>query len=198
MSSAGWKDLSSIKKAFALFRVTKSNPRELIVVNRTWFSVLLTIGELGAIAWWYYIVFGLTAIPTDLGAFVKLIQWKVSNDPFQWLFVLAPLLIIPHTYFGLKNIVRGTTFTFDGHQGLLFKNGNLLVPLAEIQEVQLRPIFMGGSRHGNYPYRLTVVPANGKKIKIIHMGWEGNIAELANDIAKMANVEVKKSGFTLF
>jgi len=30
------------------------------------------------------------------------------------------------------------------------------------------------------------------------MGWEGNIAELADGIAKVANVEVKKLGFTFF
>ena len=198
MSSRGWKDLSSIKKAFTLFRVTKPNPRELTGVNRTWFSVFLTISELGGIVWWYYLLLGLTEIPTDPEVLVKRIQWQVTKNPFDWLFILFPLLIIPHIYFGLKNTIKGETFTFDSLQGLLLKNGYPLVPFVDIQEVQIRPIFIGGSRHRNYPYRLTVVSANGKKIKIIHMGWEGNIAELANDIAEMAKVEVKKSGFALF
>lgn len=197
MSSTSWKDLSFLKKAFAFFRVSAPNSSELIVVNRTWFSVILTLAQLGVFVWWYYIVLDLTEIPSDLKTLFTRIQGKVSNHPLEWFFVLAPLLMIPQIYFGLKNILLGETFTFDGQQGLLFKNGYPLVPLADIQEVQMRPI-MGGGQHGNYPYRLTVVSANGKKFKIIHMGSEGNIAKLADDIAKVANVEVKKLGFTFF
>ena len=196
MNANGWNWLRFLKQCLRLTRMTKPSPSVLIVATRTWFRVFLTVSEGAFLVVWYPLVFGMAATPSSLESWIYQIESKLTKQPFLWLFLLAPLLVIPDFLAGIRILFTGETFTFDGSLDVLRRNEQPMARLSEIQGIQTRRILVSGGQGGNL-YRLTVTLVNGKKLTIVPTDGEEEVTEVANEIARLTNVEVTKRWFTL-
>lgn len=115
-----------------------------------------------------------------------------SMRPFQlfrWIFLLAPLLIVPKIWEFIKVAAIGDVLTFDRTTDRVLRNGTILSPLSQIDYVQIRTF---PDPEGSHYHRVSVLLKDGTKIEIHQSSDQELISSLAENIADYAGVQVVK------
>ena len=135
--------------------------------------------------YWYYSLLDLGKIPDGAHPFDHLLD-RLSAEPFLWLFVLGPLLIVPNIFKSIRIAVMGEEFTFNGMTRTVLKNQKRLVEFDEIAYLQIRTI--RGAEDAEHI--LTAVLQTGKKIEIDTSWNASDIIALADDVADILGVKL--------
>jgi hypothetical protein len=134
---------------------------------------------------WYYTLLDLGKIPDGVHRFDHVLD-RLSAEPFLWLFVLGPLLIVPYIFKSLRIAVMGEEVAFNGITRTVLKNRKRLAGFNEIAHLQIRTIRGGKSEE----HRLTAVLQTGDKIEIYTTYTAHEIIALADDAADILGVRV--------
>jgi hypothetical protein len=136
-------------------------------------------------ACWYCALLDLEKIPDGVHPYDHLLD-RLSAEPFLWLFVLAPLILVGDIFESLWIAVMGEEFTFNGMTRTVLKNQKRLVGFDEIDYLQIRTI--RGAEDAEHI--LTAVLQTGKKIEIDTSWNASDIIALADDVADILGVKV--------
>lgn len=110
----------------------------------------------------------------------------LSNNWMIWIFLAAPLLTVPTIVRLVRTCLMGRVSEFDGMARTVRRNGK---DVDNIQKVQLRTIRDSESAA---EYRLSLVLDDGSKVALAHTTDEEKVAQAADDIADLLDVEVVK------
>lgn len=165
-------------------RVSRPSSQILVVTKRRLPRIGWLAFYISFFAFWYYSLLSLGEIPNGVHPFDH-VRARLSEQPFLWLFVLAPILAIPQMFKALKIVVVGEEFTFNGMTRTVLKNQKRLAGFNEIAHLQVRTIQGKSTEH-----RLTAVLHTGDKIEIHNSSNASDIIALADDIADMLGVSV--------
>lgn len=134
---------------------------------------------------WHYSLLDLGKIPDSVHPFDHLLD-RLSAEPFLWLFVLGPLLLVGDICERLWTAVVGEEFTFNGITRTVLKNQKRLAGFDEIACLQIRTIRGAEDKE----HILTAVLQTGNTIEIDTSSNASGIIALADDVADILGVRV--------
>lgn len=158
----------------------KPRPDMLVVRHSVASAGLYLVFHLAFIALWYWLL---------LERADDLLRGALSENLMIWIFLAAPLLSVPTIVQLVRTCVKGRVYEFDGMGRTVTRNGKDVTRFYKIKKVQLRTIYDPESAD---EYRLSLVLDDGSKVALAHTTDEEKVAQAADDIADLLNVEVVK------
>ena len=161
------------------FRIEKTGGKLLITKSRVTHLLSLVFMVAFFAMWYRFLLFG-NAGPEPLP-----LAKRLADQPFLWLFILTPLLLLPQLWSFTRIVAAGEVFAFDRSTDRLLRNQAILCPMSMIDFVQVR-VFSGEHTE----YRVSIVCRDGAKHRIAQGGSRDELFDLAEEIADYAGVKV--------
>jgi hypothetical protein len=158
-------------------RVVHPRPGTLEITQ----SRVRAASELAAIALffiaWYSVLFASSKTPDQAPTLFMLLFW------------LAPFFSLPEIIRQARVLASGETFTLTRDTGTITRNGTHVARFSDVARIQIRTI-RGSERSDEH--RLSIVLKNDEKLRIHQSSDTKEIANIAEDLADVLNVQITR------
>ena len=178
---------SSMSRTSPPLRLTRLSPQELVATRSRARSLFELLGTLTFFAVWYLWLFGMTR--PSAGDFIERIRELTAEQPFMWVFVLAPLLAVPRLLRLAMFVAQGESFSFNALTRTVSRNGEVVARFDEVEGLQIRTI--GGELA---EYRLSMVLRGGDRVTLDQDSDIDGICGIADAIADVTGTSISRKG----
>jgi hypothetical protein len=162
------------------------------------------VGTLALLMAWYGFLFGPPLLEMwragDFGQLLSglssLESWSTvgqtitRENPWLWLFIIAPLFALPQLLRATKITLFGEVFHFSGITQSISRDGKQQALFADSRKVEIRTVV---DSDGPDDYRVSVLLDDGASLFVTESDNYDQMANLAGDIARVLNTEVIKA-----